>query len=114
MSDRYGKTRVAKIKAAYDDLREAVRAHDTEAAEAALDRYEQWADYVFQPSKADAERDALREALKVTSAILQAEMYRSGGEPFSGTWRIPALQIRATCHEALDQANAALNREPDT
>ena len=61
-----------------------------------------------------AERDALREALKVTSAILQAEMYRSGGEPFSGTWRIPALQIRATCHEALDQANAALNREPDT
>ena len=62
----------------------------------------------------EAERDALREALKVTSAILQAEMCRSGGEPFSGTWTIPPLQIRATCHEALDQANAALNRETHT
>ena len=64
--------------------------------------------------EAEAKRDALREALKVTSAILQAEMCRSGGEPFSGTWTIPPLQIRATCHEALDQANAALNREAGT
>ena len=63
MSDRYGKTRVAKIKAAYDDLREAVRAHDTEAAEAALDRYEQWADYVFYRSKAQDERDLAIAAL---------------------------------------------------
>ena len=63
--------------------------------------------------KAEAEVLRLREALKVTSAILQAEMYRSGGEPFSGTWTIPPLQIRATCHEALDQANAAL-KETET
>lgn len=49
--DRYGKTRVSKIKAAYDDLRAAIRRGDIEAAEAALDRYEQWADYVFQEAK---------------------------------------------------------------
>ena len=69
MSDRYGKTRVAKIKAAYNDLREAVRAHDTEAAEAALDRYEPWADYVFEPAKAEAERDALRAAINRAGAL---------------------------------------------
>lgn len=45
--ERYGKTRVTKIKAAYDALRSAVRSGDFDAAEAALDRYEQWADYVF-------------------------------------------------------------------
>lgn len=51
MSDpsRYGQTRVAKIKAAYDDLRQAIRAGDMDAANAALDRYEPWADYVFTP-----------------------------------------------------------------
>jgi len=61
-----------------------------------------------QAKEARSERDALRDALKVTSAILQAEMYRSSGKPFSGTWTIPAFEIRATCDDALDQANAAL------
>ena len=48
-SDRYWNTKIAKIKAAYDDLRAAVRAGDNEAAQEALDRYEQWADFAFAP-----------------------------------------------------------------
>ena len=58
--ERYGQTRVSKIKAAYDDLRGAVRSGDMEAAERALDRYEQWADVVFQPSEAAARIEALQ------------------------------------------------------
>lgn len=45
--ERYGQTRVGKIRAAFNDLRSAIRSGDTEAAEKALDRYEPWADYVF-------------------------------------------------------------------
>jgi len=45
--ERYGQTRVAKIRAAYNDLRVAIRSGDMAAAEKALDRYESWADYVF-------------------------------------------------------------------
>lgn len=47
MTERYGKLRVAKIRSAYNELREAIRAGDLERAEVALDRYEQWADYIF-------------------------------------------------------------------
>lgn len=47
MTERYGKTRVSKIRAAFNDLRKAIRAGDNEAAEIALDRYEPWADYIF-------------------------------------------------------------------
>lgn len=46
-AERYGRTKVAKIIGAYDDLRRAVRERDLEAAEAALDRYEPWADYAL-------------------------------------------------------------------
>lgn len=48
---RYGTTRVGKILAAYNDLRNAVRTGDMVAANEALDRYEPWADYVFAPPK---------------------------------------------------------------
>lgn len=51
MTDRYGNTRVAKIRAAYNDMRAAIRAGDIEAVERALDRYEPWADYVFGAPK---------------------------------------------------------------
>ena len=47
MTDRYGQTRVSKIRGAYNALRMAIRAGDMDAAEKALDRYEPWADYVF-------------------------------------------------------------------
>lgn len=47
MSERYGNLRVSKIRAAYSDLRRAIRSGDLDAAEKALDRYEQWADYIF-------------------------------------------------------------------
>lgn len=43
----YGKTRIVKIRAAYNDLRSAVQRGDMEAAQEALDRYEQWSDYIF-------------------------------------------------------------------
>lgn len=48
MTDHYGNTSVSKIRAAFNDLRRAIRAGDIEAAEHALDRYEPWADYVFE------------------------------------------------------------------
>lgn len=47
MTERYGKLRVSKIRVAFNDLRTAIRAGDLEKAEEALDRYEQWADYIF-------------------------------------------------------------------
>lgn len=47
MTERYGRTKVSKIMAAYDDLRRAIRERNIEAAEEAMDRYEPWADYVF-------------------------------------------------------------------
>lgn len=47
MTERYGRVRVSKIRSAYNDLRTAIRRGDIEAADRALDRYEQWADYVF-------------------------------------------------------------------
>lgn len=47
MTERYGKLRVAKIRSAYNELRAAIRAGDLERAEVALDRYEQWADFIF-------------------------------------------------------------------
>lgn len=50
-AERYGQTRVAKIRAAFNDLRSAVRSGDIVAANDAMDRYEQWADYVLAPQK---------------------------------------------------------------
>lgn len=54
MSERYGKTRVSKIRDAYNKLRAAIRAGDIEAAEVALDRYEPWADYIFDERHKEA------------------------------------------------------------
>ena len=45
--EKYGQLNVAKIRMAYNDLRDAVRDGDFELAQDALDRYEQWAEYVF-------------------------------------------------------------------
>ena len=43
--ERYGVTKVAKIRAAYNDLRTAIASGDLDAAQKAFDRYEQWSDY---------------------------------------------------------------------
>ena len=43
----YGTTPITDIRAAFNDLRKAVRAGEIEKAEEALDRYEPWADYIF-------------------------------------------------------------------
>lgn len=58
MTERYGRTKVSKIRAAYNDLRDAVRAGRFEEAEAALDRYEPWADYVFSKMQNHEELDS--------------------------------------------------------
>ena len=47
MSERYGRVPVKDIRAAFDDLRAAINAGDMFAAQAALDRYEPWAGYIF-------------------------------------------------------------------
>lgn len=47
ISDRYGVLRVSKIRDAYNDLRAAIRSGDLDAAEKAFDRYEPWADFIF-------------------------------------------------------------------
>lgn len=65
--ERYGNTRVAKIRAAYNDLRAAINAGDLEAAEVALGRYEQWSDYVLDARHAakDARIRELEEAQRL-------------------------------------------------
>lgn len=84
---------------------------------AALDRFS--GDEPLVPADAlnvaRAERDAalarvdkLREALKVTGAVLMSEQNRRGGKPFSGRWSIPAIGFSGTVDDALNQANAAL------
>lgn len=45
--ERYGKVKVSTIRAAYNDMRSAIRAGDMDRAQEALDRYEQWAEFVF-------------------------------------------------------------------
>ena len=45
--ERYGATRVTKIRAAYNDLRQAIASGDLDAAQVAFDRYEAWSDYVL-------------------------------------------------------------------
>lgn len=44
---KYGQLNVAKIRKAYNDLRDAFRSDDFVLAQDALDIYEQWAGYVF-------------------------------------------------------------------
>ena len=48
MTDRYGKTKIATIRKRVQALRDAIRAHDTEATEAAWDRLEGFVDVVFR------------------------------------------------------------------
>lgn len=43
----YGKVPAIKILEAFNRMRQAIRSGDLEAAEEALDVYEQWADYLF-------------------------------------------------------------------
>lgn len=45
--EKYGVLQVSKIRDAYNELRAAIRSGDLEAAEKALDRYEPWADFIF-------------------------------------------------------------------
>ena len=72
---RYGNTKIAKIKAAYDDLRAAVRAGDNEAAQAAFDRYEQWADFAFAP-RTDLSQASVAAALEAAAKEHDAEIVR--------------------------------------
>ena len=44
---RYGQVKITKIRAAYNELRDAIASGDLERAQEAFDRYEQWSDYVM-------------------------------------------------------------------
>ena len=57
MTERYGNVRIAKIRSAYNVLREAVRSGDFDRANAALDRYEQWANFAEQEKANDETRN---------------------------------------------------------
>lgn len=86
MSDRYGKTRVTKIRAAYGDLRRAVRSGDLVQAQDALDRYEQWAGFAlgevaaYQQGQRDMQMDA---DVAATEAIVAIILDDVAGKPFS-------------------------------
>ena len=57
-----------------------------------------WKGHLARPSQ----------ALAVLAGVLQGEVQRKAGQPFSGTWSIPAANWRGTVADALDMANAAL------
>lgn len=44
---RYGNARISTIIRDFNDLRKAIRSHDTEATEAAWERCERWLGFVF-------------------------------------------------------------------
>lgn len=69
-TSRYGRTRIAKIRAAYADLRAAVQAGDIERAQEALDRYEPWADYVLSGGMTQAEA-ALAEIASISGGPIR-------------------------------------------
>tara|TARA_R110000787_G_scaffold95546_1_gene198614 strand:+ start:206 stop:511 length:306 start_codon:yes stop_codon:yes gene_type:complete len=56
-----------------------------------------------------AEVARLRASLQVTAAVLQAEMGRTGGKPFTGWWTIPGIDRRLTCQSVLNDANDVLS-----
>lgn len=100
-ADRYGNTKIAKIKAAYDDLRAAVRAGDNEAAQAALDRYEQWADFAFAPhtdlsqASVAAALEAAATGLDNEAAALDADALKfRGGSDANYTRQVKAITAR--------------------
>ena len=59
MSERYGRTKVSKIRQAYNDLRSAIASGDMEKAQEAFDRYEQWSDYIYGEAKIDTSTEAV-------------------------------------------------------
>jgi hypothetical protein len=49
MPETYGRTKIGKLRAAVNALRDAIRSGDIEAIEAAWDRCEPWVDRIFKP-----------------------------------------------------------------
>ena len=50
MAERYGKTRIVKLRQATNELRAAIAAEGTPRIQAAWDRAEQWVDRIFTPA----------------------------------------------------------------
>lgn len=50
-TERYGRTKVSKIRKAYNDLRVAIASGDLDKIQEAFDRYEQWSDYIYGEAK---------------------------------------------------------------
>lgn len=81
--DRYGNTRVAKIRAAYNDLRSALAEGDMGAAQAAFARYEQWSDYILDKRHSDriSALEARVKALTAAEALVaECDIYLKEGE----------------------------------
>ena len=59
----YGQVKITKIRAAYNELREAIASGDLERAQEAFDRYEQWSDYIMVAIRQPAPPDRATEPL---------------------------------------------------
>ncbi len=57
--DRYGRRKFSSMYARINDLRQAIRAHDPVAAEAAWDAVEEFVDVVFHREHGQPERTAV-------------------------------------------------------
>lgn len=53
MTDRYGKAKIVKLRAAVDELRKACREEGTPRIQSAWDRAEPWVDRIFTTGRKD-------------------------------------------------------------
>lgn len=63
---KYGKVRISKILAAFNELREACRAEGTPRIQDAIDRYEPWADCALARPEHGCTACDLRDQPKIT------------------------------------------------
>lgn len=54
--------------------------------------------------------DKAERALAIVASVLLGEQTRSGGEPFSGQWNIITHDWRGTVDDAIDLADATLQK----
>lgn len=56
MTEHYGLAKIITIKKDFDNLRTAIRSHDTEGIEAAWEKCERWLDMVFGRASKEAKK----------------------------------------------------------
>lgn len=57
MTEHYGLAKIITIRKDFDDLRTAIRSHDTESIEAAWEKCERWLDMVFGRASKEAKKN---------------------------------------------------------